>query len=203
MKYAYFALPIALLAGLFFFFNSDDALTSDPQGPLQVLSNHNPKLQVAIVAGGCFWGVEEIIRKLPGIKEVKVGYIGGTIKAPTYDKVRQGDTGYAEAVWILFDPKELNYGDILHMFFRLHDPTTLNQQGNDIGTQYRSAIFYTTPEQQATAERIKQEVDQSHKWPRPLTTQIVPASEFYEAESYHQDYLQKHPNGYTCHYLRN
>lgn len=151
MKYAYFALPIALSAGLFFFFNSDDALTSDPQGPLQVLTNHNPKLEVAIVAGGC----------------------------------------------------ELNYADILHMFFRLHDPTTLNQQGNDRGTQYRSAIFYTTPQQQVTAERIKQEVDQSHKWPRPLTTQIVAASDFYEAESYHQDYLQKHPNGYTCHYLRN
>jgi peptide methionine sulfoxide reductase msrA/msrB len=158
---------------------------------------------VATLSGGCFWGVEELIRKLPGVLQVTVGYTGGTTVNPVYEDVHSGSTGHAEAVQIVFDPKVLSYESILRYFFRLHDPTTPNRQGNDVGTQYRSAIFYHGEGQRQIAERVKAEVDRSGKWPAKVVTQVVPASTFYPAEDYHQDYLQKHPNGYTCHYLRN
>jgi peptide methionine sulfoxide reductase msrA/msrB len=157
---------------------------------------------IATLAGGCFWGVQELIRKLPGVLSSTVGYTGGTIDHPDYGQVHTGRSGHAEAVQIVFDPKVLSYESLLRYFFRLHDPTTLNRQGNDAGTQYRSAIFYHNEEQRRIAERVKAEVDRSGKWPAKVVTQIVPASTFYPAESYHQDYLQKHPDGYTCHYLR-
>jgi peptide methionine sulfoxide reductase msrA/msrB len=158
---------------------------------------------IATLSGGCFWGVQELIRKLPGVLESIVGYTGGSWDHPDYEEVHTGRTGHAEAVQITYDPKVISYEGILRYFFRLHDPTTPNRQGNDIGTQYRSAIFYHSEEQRQVAERVKAEVDHSGKWPAKVVTQIVPASTFYPAEEYHQDYLQKHPNGYTCHYLRN
>jgi peptide methionine sulfoxide reductase msrA/msrB len=157
---------------------------------------------VATLAGGCFWGVQELIRKLPGVIETSVGYSGGSTDHPVYDQVHTGRTGHAEAVQIVYDPKVLSYESILRYFFRLHDPTTLNRQGNDRGTQYRSAIFFHDEEQRRIAERVKAEVDKSGKWPAKVVTEILPAGPWYPAESYHQDYLQKHPNGYTCHYLR-
>src|SRR5690606_19856625 len=129
--------------------------------------------------------------KLPGVIDTTVGYTGGGTENPTYDKVKTGGTGHAEAVRIVFDPTRLQYADLLRYFFRLHDPTTMNRQGNDVGTQYRSAIFFTTPEQERTARAVKAEVDGSGKWNAPLVTEIVAASEFYTAEEYHQDYLQK------------
>ncbi len=158
--------------------------------------------EIATLSGGCFWGVQEIIRKLPGVLETTVGYTGGTTQNPDYEQVHTGRTGHAEAVQIVFDPKVVSYETILRYFFRLHDPTTPNRQGNDIGTQYRSAIFYHGEEQRKIAERVKADVDRSGKWPAKVVTQIVPAGPFYPAEEYHQNYLQKHPGGYTCHYLR-
>ncbi|MBN2576235.1 MAG: bifunctional methionine sulfoxide reductase B/A protein [Deltaproteobacteria bacterium] len=157
---------------------------------------------VATLAGGCFWGMEDLLRKLPGVLDTQVGYTGGTTDGPVYEEVRTGRTGHAEAVQITYDPRVLTYESILRYFFRLHDPTTSNRQGNDVGTQYRSAIFYQDEEQRRIAERVKAEVDKSGKWPAKLVTEIAPASRFYPAEGYHQDYLQKHPGGYTCHYLR-
>jgi peptide methionine sulfoxide reductase msrA/msrB len=160
------------------------------------------KRAVATLAGGCFWGMEEIIRRIPGVLETRVGYAGGHTADPTYRDVSRGDTGHAEAIEVVFDPERLGYADLLGYFFRMHDPTTPNRQGNDVGTQYRSAIFTHDEEQRRVAERVKAEVERSGRWKRPLVTEIVPAGPFTEAEEYHQDYLQKHPGGYTCHYLR-
>jgi peptide methionine sulfoxide reductase msrA/msrB len=161
-----------------------------------------PGRQVALLAGGCFWGVEEILRGLPGVIETEVGYTGGNRSNPTYEDVKTGRTGHAESIRVTFDPKRLSYETLLDTFFRLHDPTTPNQQGNDVGTQYRSAIFYLDEAQRRTAEAVRARVDASGKWSRPVVTEIVPATEFWPAEDYHQDYLQKHPGGYTCHFLR-
>jgi methionine-S-sulfoxide reductase len=159
--------------------------------------------EVAVLAGGCFWGVEEILRDVPGVIDTEVGYTGGWLKDPTYDDTHDGKSGHAEAVRITFDPSVLAYEELLEKwFFRLHDPTTVNRQGNDIGTQYRSAIFPQTPEQQVVAERVRERVERSGRWRRPITTTIEPASTWYSAERYHQDYLQNHPGGYTCHYMR-
>ena len=158
--------------------------------------------ETATLAGGCFWGVEELIRKLPGVIDTTVGYTGGTLAKPRYEDVKTGKTGHAESLEIAFDPGRISYEEILRYFFRLHDPTTANRQGNDIGTQYRSAIFVHDAAQRETAERVKKEVNESGKWPRPVVTEIVDATDFWPAEDYHQDYLQKYPNGYTCHYLR-
>ena len=158
--------------------------------------------ETAILAGGCFWGMEDIIRKLPGVLKTTVGYSGGTTANPTYEQVCTGATGHAEAVQVVFDPTRLSYEGLLDYFFRMHDPTTLNQQHNDIGVQYRSAIFYFSDAQKQTAERVKTRWDKSGKLDRPITTEITPASTFYSAEEYHQDYLVKHPGGYTCHVLR-
>ncbi len=159
--------------------------------------------QVATLAAGCFWGVEEILRSLPGILETTVGYTGGALLNPTYHDVCEGTTGHAEAIEIVFDASQISYEKILGYFFRLHDPTTLNRQANDTGTQYRSAIFYHDDEQKKIALKIKEEIDRSKKWKKPVVTEIVPAQKFYSAEEYHQDYLQKNPDGYHCHYLRN
>jgi len=158
--------------------------------------------EIATLAGGCFWGVEELIRQLPGVVETVVGYTGGHLPGPTYEKVKQGDTGHAEAIQITFDPGKLSYEELLRLFFRLHDPTTRNRQGNDRGTQYRSAIFFHSEAQRATAGKVKAEVDASGKWKNPVVTEIVAAAPFYPAEDYHQKYLVKTPGGYTCHYWR-
>ena len=162
-----------------------------------------PRTEVAVLAGGCFWGVEEILRAVPGVIETDVGYTGGWMPNPTYHDTHDSKSGHAEAVRITFNPDVLSYESLLEdWFFRLHAPTTLNRQGNDIGTQYRSAIFYTTPEQREVAERVKARVQASGKWPRPITTEISEASTWYRGEEYHQDYLQKNPGGYTCHWMR-
>jgi peptide methionine sulfoxide reductase msrA/msrB len=158
--------------------------------------------ETAYLAGGCFWGMEEIIRKIPGVLQTEVGYTGGTTKDPVYEQVHAGTTGHAEAVKIVFDPAKLSFEDLLGWFFRMHDPTTPNRQGNDIGTSYRSAIFYTSETQKQTAEKVKARVDASGKWKNPIVTEITPFSEWWRAEDYHQDYLQKNPGGYTCHFLR-
>jgi peptide methionine sulfoxide reductase msrA/msrB len=160
-------------------------------------------LDTAILAGGCFWGMEELLRKIPGVLETSVGYEGGTTPNPTYADVRTGKTGYAEAVRIVFDPTKISYEDLLEKwFFRMHDPTTKNRQGNDVGTQYRSAIFVTSPEQREVAIRAKKAVAASGKWRAPITTEIVDAGPFTAAEDYHQKYLEKHPGGYSCHFMR-
>jgi peptide methionine sulfoxide reductase msrA/msrB len=160
------------------------------------------KWEVATLAGGCFWGMEKLIQEIPGVVETQVGYTGGKVKAATYEDVHTGRSGHAESVQILFDPAKVSYEKILLRYFALHDPTTADQQGNDVGSQYRSAIFYANDRQKKVAEEVKQKVDRSHKWGKPVVTQIVPASEFWRAEEDHQKYLNKHPNGYTCHYLR-
>jgi len=161
-----------------------------------------PTLETAILAGGCFWGMQDIIRKIPGVVSTDVGYTGGKAGV-TYEDMHHDTTGNAEAVRVVFDPKRLSYESLLEdWFFRMHDPTTADRQGNDAGPQYRSVIFATSLEQREAAERVKKRVDASHKWPRPLVTQITDASAFTVAEDYHQDYLEKHPGGYTCHYLR-
>lgn len=164
---------------------------------------HGIKTERAILAGGCFWGMEDILRKVPGVLETEVGYTGGTTENPTYPEVCTGRTGHAEAISIVFAPERLSFEELLESwFFRMHDPTTWHRQGNDIGSQYRSAIFYTSEEQRRVAEEVKARVDASGKWDAPVVTEIVPAGPFYRAEENHQDYLEKNPGGYTCHFLR-
>lgn len=158
--------------------------------------------EVAIFGGGCFWGVEELVRKLPGVLKTEVGYAGGKILDPSYEIVKTGTSGHAEVVKVIFDPNKLTYEKLLRYFFRLHDPTTPDRQGNDRGTQYRSVIFYQSEEQKKIAEKVKDEVNKSGKWKDPVVTQITAHSDFYTAESYHQKYLEKNPGGYTCHFLR-
>ena len=158
--------------------------------------------EVALLAGGCFWGMEELVREIPGVLKTEVGYTGGTLPDATYPDVKTGTTGHAESLRVAFDPSRLSYEELLDYFFRMHDPTTLNQQGNDVGTQYRSAIFVADDQQRRVAEEVVKRVAASGKWKRPIVTEIVPAGEFYTAEGYHQDYLQKNPNGYTCHFMR-
>jgi peptide methionine sulfoxide reductase msrA/msrB len=161
-----------------------------------------PVHETAILAGGCFWGMEDIIRKIPGVIKTTVGYSGGTTANPTYEEVCTGATGHAESIQVEFDSTRLSYEHLLDYFFRMHDPTTLNRQHNDVGTQYRSAIFYTSEAQKKTAEAVKARWDKSGKFDRPITTEIIAAGKFYPAEEYHQKYLVKHPGGYTCHVLR-
>lgn len=156
----------------------------------------------AILAGGCFWGMEDLIRNLPGVRDTTVGYTGGTTVNPTYDDMKSKVTGHAEAIEVLFDPSVLSYRELLLFFFSIHNPTTLNRQGNDIGPSYRSAIFYISPEQKATALAVIETLTKSGKFPGRIVTEVVSAGAFYPAESYHQDYLQRNPNGYTCHYIR-
>ncbi len=158
--------------------------------------------ETAILAGGCFWGMEDLLREIPGVLDTEVGYTGGGTSHATYKDVKSGRTGHAESVKVVFDPSRLTFEDLLGWFFRMHDPTTLNRQGNDMGTQYRSAIFHTSDQQRRAAEEVKARVAASGKWPRPIVTEIVPASDFWSAEEDHQDYLRRHPGGYTCHYLR-
>lgn len=160
------------------------------------------KTEVATFAGGCFWGMEEILRKMPGVISTRVGYTGGATKNPTYKQVCTGATGHAEAVEITFDPTKTTYEKMLSVFFRMHDPTTLNRQHNDIGTQYRSAIFYHDDEQKKQAEAAKEKFNKSGRFKKPIVTEITKASDFYVAEDYHQKYLVANPGGYNCHILQ-
>jgi len=163
---------------------------ASPQAPSQ-------KVELATLAGGCFWGMEELIRKQPGVISTEVGYTGGKVPNATY----QNHEGHAEAVEIRFDPTKTSFEALLHFFFKMHDPTTLNRQGNDVGSSYRSAIFYHSEEQRRIAEKVKALA--AVKWKKPIVTEITPAGPWWKAEEYHQDYLQKNPGGYTCHYVRN
>jgi peptide methionine sulfoxide reductase msrA/msrB len=158
------------------------------------------KEEVATLAGGCFWGMEDLIRKIPGVTGTVVGYSGGFTPNPTYETVKTGKTGHAEAIQVTFDPSKLSYEQLLAFFFRIHDPTTPNRQGHDRGTQYRSAIFVRGEEQKRGAEAAKKRAQA--KWKDPIVTEIVPFSAFTPAEEYHQDYLLKNPGGYTCHFVR-
>ena len=156
------------------------------------------KKEVVELAGGCFWGMQHILRKIPGVLHTEVGYTGGAVTNATYEN----HEGHAEAVRVEFDPDKLSFEQLLRWYFRMHDPTTLDRQGNDTGTSYRSAIFYHTEAERKTAEEVKAKVDKYGKWGAPVVTQIVKAGPFWRAEDYHQDYLEKKPNGYTCHFLR-
>jgi len=152
----------------------------------------------AVLAGGCFWGMQDLLRRYPGVISTRVGYTGGNVANATY----RNHAGHAEAIEIVFDPSKISYRKILEFFFQIHDPTTRNRQGNDIGDSYRSAIFYTSDEQKSTAEETIADVNASGLWPGKVVTEVVPAREFWEAEPEHQDYLERIPNGYTCHFIR-
>ena len=154
--------------------------------------------QIAYLAGGCFWGLEELFREQPGVTDTEVGYTGGENDAPDY----QNHPGHAEALAITYDPAVTSYAAVLDYFFRVHNPTTLNRQGNDVGSSYRSAIFYQTEAELQTARDIIKTVDTSGLYDQPVVTTLEPFSKFYSAEAYHQDYLQHNPGGYTCHYVR-
>jgi len=149
----------------------------------------------AYLAGGCFWGLEELMRKQPGVLNITAGYTGGKNAQPTYEN----HPGHAEALEIEYDPKIISFRQLLDLFFRIHNPTTLNQQGNDKGTAYRSAIFYQNEQELKQAEDFIKIVNDSKRWPKPVVTSLEPFSKFWPAEEYHQDYLQKNPSGYTCH----
>jgi peptide-methionine (S)-S-oxide reductase len=156
----------------------------------------------AILAGGCFWGMEELFRAQPGVSATRVGYTGGHLDNPKYDDTHDSKSGHAEAIEITFDPAKINFRKLLEFFFQAHDPTTLNRQGNDRGTQYRSAIFYADAEQKRIADEVIAAVNVSGKWPGKVATTLEPQQTFWPGETYHQDYLQKNPGGYTCHWVR-
>jgi peptide-methionine (S)-S-oxide reductase len=152
----------------------------------------------AVLAGGCFWGVQDLVRNMPGVLSTRVGYTGGDVKNATY---RNHGT-HAEGIEIIFDPQRISYRQLLEFFFQIHDPSTLNRQGNDRGTSYRSGIYYTDEAQKAEAERTIADVNASGLWPGKVVTEVKPAGDFWQAEPEHQDYLERYPNGYTCHFVR-
>jgi methionine-S-sulfoxide reductase len=160
------------------------------------------KLETATLAAGCFWGTEEFFRKIPGVVETQVGFTGGTTANVKYEDTHDGHTGHAESVEIKFEPSKVTYSQLLDSFFKMHDPTTKNRQGNDTGSQYRSAIFYHSEKQKQEALDFIKKVDASHAWPKPVVTEVVEAKKFWPAEEIHQKYLVKNPGGYDNHYLR-
>ena len=171
-----------------------------PAGFLMALKGNDmaASTERAILAGGCFWGMQDLIRKMTGVISTRVGYSGGDVRNATY---RNHGT-HAEAIEIIFDPRLLSYRQLLEFFFQIHDPSTRNRQGNDIGMSYRSAIFYTSPEQERVARDTIADVDASGLWPGKATTEVAPAGDFWQAEPEHQDYLERYPDGYTCHFVR-
>ncbi len=160
------------------------------------------KLNYVIVAGGCFWGLEDLLKNLDGVTSTKVGYSGGDFDDPTYADIRTGKTGHAEAVRVEYNEDEISLNDILHYFFKIHDPTTKNRQGNDVGISYRSAVFYRDDAQKAIIETVIDEVNEIGRFENPVVTTVALEKEFYDAEEYHQNYLKKNPHGYTCHFER-
>lgn len=157
--------------------------------------------EVAVLAGGCFWCLEAVYDQVQGVESVESGYVGGTLDNPTYEAVCGGQTGHAEAVRITFDPRKISYKELLEMFFSIHDPTTLNRQGNDQGTQYRSAIYYDGPAQQHTAEKLIQSLTEGKLFDTPIVTQVAPATQWYEAEAYHQEYFVRNPLQSYCQFV--
>lgn len=158
--------------------------------------------ETAILAGGCFWGMQDLVRRLPGVISTQVGYTGGTTENANYDTVKTGRTGHAEALEVVFDPARISYREILELFFQIHDPSTVDRQGNDRGSQYRSAIFWLSEEQKRVAEETIADVNESGLWPGKVVTEVTPVQPFWVAEAVHQDYLVRYPNGYTCHFPR-
>jgi peptide-methionine (S)-S-oxide reductase len=158
----------------------------------------SPQREVATLAGGCFWCLEAAFQDLKGVERVQSGYAGGRVANPSYEQVCTGTTGHAEVVQITFDPQVVSFDDLLHVFFTIHDPTTLNRQGGDVGTQYRSAIFYHTPDQKAAAQRVIAELQSEHVWDDPIVTELEPLEAFYPAEEYHRDYFRRNPNQGYC-----
>lgn len=154
--------------------------------------------EVATLAGGCFWCLEAVYDDLKGVTDVVSGYMGGQVRNPSYEQVCTGRTGHAEVVQVTFDPSVVSYQDILNVFFTIHDPTTLNRQGADVGTQYRSAVYYHSPEQKATAEKTIADINAQHIWNAPIVTEVTAADTFYAAEDYHQEYFKNHPNQGYC-----
>jgi len=152
----------------------------------------------AVLAGGCFWGMQELFRRMPGVHSTRVGYTGGEVPNATY----RNHGRHAEAIEVIFDPSKTSFRDLLEFFFQIHDPTTMNRQGNDMGASYRSAIYYTSEAQKRDAEETIADVNASGLWPGKVVTEVAPAGPFWEAEREHQDYLQRYPNGYTCHFVR-
>ena len=154
------------------------------------------------LGGGCFWGMEELFSSFNGVTDTEVGYAGGKTNQPDYKSVSSGNSGHAETLKIDYDSKVVKLEDILHFFFRIHDPTQVNQQGNDRGSQYRSVIFYANADEKAVAEKVIEEVNQLGRWKKPIVTRLEPDNGFHSAEAYHQDYLKKNPGGYSCHFVR-
>lgn len=180
---------------------------AEPATPKRIQSAPDPatpitQTETAVLAGGCFWGMEDLLREVPGVIDTEVGYTGGQVDKPQYSDVHTGRSGHAEAVRVIFDPQKLTYERLLLYFFSIHDPTTKNRQGNDVGSQYRSAIFVADDAQRATAQRVITRVNQSGDWKSPVTTEIELLGTWNPAESYHQDYLEDNPGGYTCHVER-
>ena len=161
-------------------------------------ANGNSGTEIATLAGGCFWCLEAVFDQLKGVEDVVSGYAGGHVRNPSYQQVCNGTTGHAEVIQIKFNPEVISFREILDVFFTIHDPTTLNRQGNDVGTQYRSAIFYHTPEQKATAEAVISELNAQHLWHAPIVTEVTPIDKFYPAEDYHQEYFARNPNQGYC-----
>jgi peptide-methionine (S)-S-oxide reductase len=160
--------------------------------------NPTNRLEVATLGGGCFWCLEAVYVDIAGVNSVESGYAGGQVSNPTYEQVCTGRTGHAEVVQVTFDPSQISYRDILNVFFAIHDPTTLNRQGPDVGTQYRSVIFYHSPEQKQTAEEVMRSLEDGRIWSSPIVTQLVPFTEFYPAEAYHRDYFARNQDQYYC-----
>jgi len=170
--------------------------------PNLVYSNKRDAMETVYLAGGCYWGLEDLIRNIPGVENTLVGFTGGLVKNVSYKEVSNGNTGHAESIKVIFDNERLSLDNLLFEFFSMHNPTTVNQQGNDIGSQYRSAIFYSNQNQKEISNKVIDIVNQSKKWDSPVVTGVVPFTEFYPAEDSHQKYLIKNPGGYSCHFDR-
>ncbi len=192
---------IIILSGVASYSCKEVKSTNKESEKSEMDSTQNMNLETATFGGGCFWCTEAIYERVKGVKSVVSGYSGGTVKNPTYEEVCTGTTGHAEATEITYDPKVVSYDDLLEIFFKTHDPTSLNRQGADVGTQYRSVIFYHNDEQKKKAEYYKTELDKSGAWDKPIVTQIVSFTNFYPAEDYHQDYFAKNPNQGYCAYV--
>ena len=175
------------------------ALAAEPRKKADVTAT----TETVYLAGGCFWGMEDLLRKIPGVLETESGYTGGHLENPKYDDTHESKSGHAESVKVVFDPTKLSFEKLLtEHFFKMHDPTTKDRQGNDRGTQYRSAIFYFTDAQRDTAEAVKKKLETTGVWKKPIVTEVAKATTWWKAEDYHQDYLEKNPGGYTCHFYR-
>ncbi len=192
---------IILLGGIASYSCKEVKSTNKESENSKMDSTQNMNLETATFGGGCFWCTEAIYERVEGVHSVVSGYAGGTVKNPTYEQVCTGTTGHAEATEITYDPKVVSYDDLLEIFFKTHDPTSLNRQGADVGTQYRSVIFYHNEDQKKKAEYYKAELDKSGAWDKPIVTEIVPFTNFYPAENYHQDYYAKNPNQGYCAYV--